>query len=568
MKVWIRRMLAALCACALLAAFAAVAEEAGKAADITSKCEFKVSTGAKGKFLDASMNSCWSYGEPGAYIGVKLPKGVQAGWLRVEWGFDPTGYELSEYDASMNLLQQRDQTASFPGIYTLLPLLPETAYLQLKMTEKDQSVYKLRVYSAGELPRDVQQWEPPVEKADIMLVSTHEDDEVIFMGGTIPYYATALKKPMIVVYMTNCSRLRRGEALNCLWKMGVKNYPEFINLADKRVDSINEGVQLWGGKEAILEQVVARIRRYKPEVIVTHDLNGEYGHNQHKITARCMSYAIEAAADETRYPESFQKYGAWQVKKLYLHLYKENEIMMDWETKLDSLNGYSPLQVAKLGMKEHASQTKYYAVKSHGQYDNAKYGLYFTTVGLDVAKNDFLENIDPDASANWTPTPAPEAQAEPVAEEVAEAPVAGEAAAEEAPLTEEAPPAEEAPMEESVPEEASVGEIVEPAAEEPAADEPAAEAPAEEIDEAEGAFVEMPPEAPAGSAAEPASVPESAPVEAATPEAANEQPGSGLGFAIAMGVGGLAVVGVGAWYAWKASQSGGKRKKHRKRARR
>ena len=65
-----------ICACALLAAFAAVAEEAGKAADITSKCEFKVSTGAKGKFLDASMNSCWSYGEPGAYIGVKLPKGA------------------------------------------------------------------------------------------------------------------------------------------------------------------------------------------------------------------------------------------------------------------------------------------------------------------------------------------------------------------------------------------------------------------------------------------------------------------------------------------------------------
>ena len=129
-------------------------------------------------------------------------------------------------------------------------------------------------------------------------------------------------------------------------------------------------------------------------------------------------------------------------------------------------------------------------------------------------------------------------------------------------------------MEGSVPEEAPVGEIVEPAAEEPAADEPAAEEPAEEIDEAEGAFVEMPPEAPVGSAAEPASVPESAPVGAATPEAqtapeaANEQPGSGLGFAIAMGVGGLAVVGVGAWYAWKASQSGGKRKKHRKSARR
>ncbi len=560
MKVWIRRLLAALCACALLAVFAAAAEAPEKAEDISSKCKYKVTGGGANALLDDSVHSSWTYDSAGAFIGIKLPSGVRPGWLRVEWRFDPSGYELDEYDASMNLLRQRDQTSTFPNIYSLYPLLPETAYIQLKMTVKGQAVHKLRVYSAGELPRDVQQWEPPVEKADLMLVSTHEDDEVIFMGGTIPYYATALKKPMIVVYMTNCSRLRRGEALNCLWKMGVKNYPEFINLTDRRVHSINEGIKLWGGKEAILEQVVARIRRYKPEVIVTHDLNGEYGHNQHKITARCMSYAIEAAADETRYPESFQKYGAWQVKKLYLHLYNENEIMMDWETKLDSLNGYSPLQVAKLGMKEHASQTKYYSVKSHGQYDNAKYGLYFTTVGLDVAKNDFLENIDPDASANWTPTPAPEADAgapeESVAEELPEETAAVVAA-------EGTPDAEDA-----APEEASIGEAMEPAAEEPVE----AETPVEEPFEADAEVVELPVEAPVGTDATPddqaAFMPEaSEPIsgEQAPPESVDERAGSGLGFAVAMGVGGLAAVGVGAWYAWKASQAGGKRKKRARR---
>ena len=53
-----------------------------------------------------------------------------------------------------------------------------------------------------------------------------------------------------------------------------------------------------------------RIRRFRPEVILTHDLNGEYGHNQHKVTARTMQAAIEAAADPTRYPASAQLYGA------------------------------------------------------------------------------------------------------------------------------------------------------------------------------------------------------------------------------------------------------------------
>ena len=201
--------------------------------------------------------------------------------------------------------------------------------------------------------------------------------------------------------MANCGRYRREEALNALWKMGVRNYPVFLNLKDDKVGSLNEGIKVWGGRDNILSLLVGRIRRFKPEVIVTQDLNGEYGHNQHKITARAMKYAIDAAADPQQYPDSAELYGAWQVKKLYHHLYKENRIVMDWEKPLESLNGYTALQVAQIGMQEHASQLKYYAVKSHGTYDNSKFGLYFTTVGEDVQKDDFLENIDPQASRTY-----------------------------------------------------------------------------------------------------------------------------------------------------------------------
>ena len=528
MNRWIGR-LAALLALCLLASLAAcaLAEQAGEAADITKKCSFKVSEGDKSDMFDSSVRTSWSFSHRDAYVGIKLPKDVTAGWLRVEWFYDPTDYALIEYDADMNIIQQRDKTASFPNIYTVLPLMPETRYVQLKMNRTDQKICNLKVYSAGTLPRDVQQWLPPVDKADLMVVSAHQDDELIFLGGTIPYYATALKKPTVVVYMANCNRHRRYEALNALWKMGVKNYPDFINLEDKKVGSMKEAVALWGGKDNILSLLVQRIRRFKPEVIVTQDLNGEYGHNQHKVTAQAMMYAIEAAADPAQYPESAEIYGAWQVKKLYHHLYKENEIQMDWETPLDSLNGYTPLKVAQIGMEEHASQTQYFVVKSHGTYDNSKFGLYYTTVGPDVAKNDFLENIDPNASADYVAAHAAEIAAYPVWPEL---------------------PEEEAPEQEADAESASDTAEAETLPDEQAG----VQDNGERFDDAEGAT-------PAPAMTAPVDTP--APQPAPQPKASSGSGGAGL--AVAMIVLGVAAVGVGGWYGWRTLLGGGRRRRRR-----
>lgn len=376
-----------------------------QAENITKKCKLKVSEGSRDKLTNGRVGSPWTYDHSDAWVGIQLPEGVTPGAIRIEWLFDPTGYELIEYDASQNVLRTRTQADTFPGIYTLYGLLPETRSIKLNMTARDQGVSNLVVYSAGVLPADVQAWLPPVEKADIMVFSTHQDDEVIFLGGTIPYADVVCGRPTITVYMTNCSRDRRREALECLWEMGSRHYPEFINLKDDKVSSIEKGVKLWGGRDNILKEIVARIRRYKPEVIVTQDLDGEYGHNQHKILARAMQPAIEAAADPNQFPDSYSLYGAWQVKKLYLHLYKENQIRMDWVSPREELGGLSLLEVARNGMKKHASQTKYYTVKDGGEYDNALYGLALTTVGADVEKNDFFENIplsggDADAAAD------------------------------------------------------------------------------------------------------------------------------------------------------------------------
>ena len=47
----------------------------------------------------------------------------------------------------------------------------------------------LYAFSAGDLPDWVQIWEKPCEQADLLLISSHSDDEQLFFAGVLPYYA-------------------------------------------------------------------------------------------------------------------------------------------------------------------------------------------------------------------------------------------------------------------------------------------------------------------------------------------------------------------------------------------
>ena len=50
--------------------------------------------------------------------------------------------------------------------------------------------------------------------------------------------------------------------------------------------------------------------------------------------------------------------------------------------------------LAKEGFDKSKSQQAYFSMERHGNlYDNHLFGLYYTSVGPDVQKNDFMENI-------------------------------------------------------------------------------------------------------------------------------------------------------------------------------
>lgn len=60
--------------------------------------------------------------------------------------------------------------------------------------------------------------------------------------------------------------------------------------------------------------LVKIIREFRPQVLITYDENGGYPHPDHIRTHAISIYAMDAAADPTRYPEAGP---AWQISKVY-----------------------------------------------------------------------------------------------------------------------------------------------------------------------------------------------------------------------------------------------------------
>ncbi len=365
-----------------------------EAADITNECTITASNGGAKKLSDGRVDDYWQAKKTESTITIDLPAGKSAGGLLIEWFAKFDAFELTEYDEAGALIETQHSADFFRGHVSWLDLHENARRLKLRVFQGGR-ICSIKVYSGGEYPASVQRWQNPADKIDLMLIVAHQDDEELWFGGLLPYYSAVRGKNVQVVYMTSCGRARIGEALNGLWVMGVKTVPEVIGFKNS-YSSVKESTRLWGGKQNIERALVRVIREYRPDVIVTHDMKGEYGHPQHKLTAMRMMDAIRAAADPNKYPDSAKQYGTWRVKKLYLHLSDTRTIYMDWDTPCEELDGRTPLEMAELGYLEHHSQQSRYNMDMGREYDYTKFGLVYSTVGDDVEKDDFLENtVDP-----------------------------------------------------------------------------------------------------------------------------------------------------------------------------
>ena len=309
--------------------------------------------------------------------------------LYISWDSKPVSWTLTT--------DSGDLTCGTNGfLHEYVALDTPSASLTIHIPADSTRIDKIRIFNEGDLPHDVQVWNPPCERADIMVVSSHSDDEILFFGGVLPTYSYLHDAQIQVVYMCefwSTQRVREHEKLDGLWEAGIRNYPVCGDFIDKYAQDLAAAKKIYD-HEALVAYLVKQIRETQPQVLVTHDIYGEYGHGFHIMTCQALMEAIEFAADLSKYPDSSDLYGAWNTPKTYLHIFPANKIKLDLHIPIEEdYAGRTALDILKASYKKHVSQQGYrFYVSDDYEHSCAEFGLYRTLVGPDTT-NDLLCNL-------------------------------------------------------------------------------------------------------------------------------------------------------------------------------
>ena len=169
-----------------------------------------------------------------------------------------------------------------------------------------------------------------------MTVHAHPDDEAISTGGILAKYSAEGIRTVLVT----CTKGELGEVADPLYRppqpgMGISEIREkelaraiqILNIGTyhnlKYKDSGMAGTTGNNDPKAFVRadlteasnRLVGIIRRERPQVIVTYDENGIYGHPDHIMANRVVQKAFAAASDSNLIIDKSEP--PWQPRKLY-----------------------------------------------------------------------------------------------------------------------------------------------------------------------------------------------------------------------------------------------------------
>ena len=138
----------------------------------------------------------------------------------------------------------------------------------------------------------------------LMCILAHPDDESLGTGGILARYAAE----GVATFLVTATRGERG------WQGNAADYPGSHALGRMREAELRAAAQVLGLREVVfldyqdgeldranpaeaIGQLVAHVRRVRPDVVVTFDPTGVYGHPDHIAISQFATAAIVASAD-------------------------------------------------------------------------------------------------------------------------------------------------------------------------------------------------------------------------------------------------------------------------------
>ena len=172
----------------------------------------------------------------------------------------------------------------------------------------------------------------------LMAVLAHPDDESFGMGGTLARYGADPEVRVVLVCATRgeageisplqqtaahepLGQIRERELRCACQALGIDDL-FFLNYRDSGMAGAPENQDprslVMAEADEVVGRIVAHIRRQRPDVVVTFDETGGYGHPDHVAIHRHTRAAFHAAADPNRYPEQLTAgMEPHQAQKLY-----------------------------------------------------------------------------------------------------------------------------------------------------------------------------------------------------------------------------------------------------------
>ena len=186
---------------------ASLADSLPRARELTKKCTIEA-TGYAGANLnrllshDVMMHQDFS---PEGTITVSWKEDVHPCWLCLEWFEMPEGVTIRLFDQAGELSREERPA---PVADTILPIGDEIGSVVIQAGEQGMKISCLCVFGPGELPDPFHLWQETPDHLDYLLIATHPDDDVLYMGSVVPVYGAEQGYVGSIAYVTCMARYR------------------------------------------------------------------------------------------------------------------------------------------------------------------------------------------------------------------------------------------------------------------------------------------------------------------------------------------------------------------------